>query len=181
MSELVDSLSSFAHLDGAERQWLDVRDSVQTVLTVLTHEFGERIQVETVFEDVPSISCHPGEIHQLLLGLLENAISAIEERGRIRVRVRSRDGNVEIEVEDSGRGIPSERLETLFDIGLETRDHRVQIDWGLAALLQIVREHGGEIQVQSEPGQGTRFLVTLPIAAHSEEHTEPMDSPPALD
>lgn len=163
MAELIAALRRFAHLDRGERQWLDLRDSVKTVLTMLTHELGDRIRVETEFGDVPSIACHPGEIHQLLLGLIENAIEAIDGPGHIAIRVRSDGSEVAVEIEDDGRGIAPERLATLFEVGLETRGPRVQIDWGLTAVHQIVRAHGGDLQLESAPGRGTRVHVTLPV------------------
>ena len=163
MAELVESLRRFAHLDRAENQWLDLRDSVRTVLTVLSHQLGPNIVVETSFGDIPSISCHPGAIHQLVLGLLENAAEAIDDKGRIEIRTHAEDGLVHLEISDDGRGIAPDQIESLFDIGWETRANRVQVDWGLTAIHQIVKDHDGEIKVESRPGRGTRFIVTLPV------------------
>lgn len=165
MAELVAALRRFAHLDRADRQWIDLRDSVRTVLTVLAHELNDRIRVETEFAEVPSIAGHPGEIHQLLLGLLENALEAIAGAGRITIRVRAQEPDVVIEIEDDGRGMSEEQLATLFEVGLETKGPRVQIDWGLTALHQMVRAQGGEIHVESAPGRGTRVTVNLPVVA----------------
>ncbi|MEZ4649975.1 MAG: ATP-binding protein [Candidatus Eisenbacteria bacterium] len=163
MADLVESLRRFAHLDRAENQWLDLRDSVRTVLTVLSHQLGSRITVETSFEEVPAISCHPGAIHQLVLGLLENAIEAIEGKGRIEIRTRAEGETVHLEIRDDGKGMEPERIESLFDVGWETRADRVQVDWGLTAIHQIVEDHRGTIHVESEPARGTRVLVTLPV------------------
>lgn len=101
------------------------------------------------------------QIHQVLLNLLLNSIQAIEGQGKITVEVESRADNAAITVVDTGRGIPPEHLPNIFRPFYTTKGNGTGL--GLSLARRIVEEHHGQIDVTSAPGQGTSFVVLLPV------------------
>ena len=167
--ELVGSLRSFGRPDRAEVDRADVVEGIETALTLLRHKFGDGIRVERDLEPVPLIECFPVEINQVFMNLLLNAVQAMEEKGDgtgvVTVRTRAVDHGVLVEVEDTGPGIPPEIRERIFEPGFTTKGgSRMGMGLGLIITRQIVDRHGGKLSVESEPGQGAKFSVQLPMS-----------------
>jgi two-component system, NtrC family, sensor kinase len=164
--ELVGSLRSFGRPDRAEVDRADVVEGIDTALTLLRHKIGDGITVERDFEELPEIECFPVEVNQLFMNLLLNAVQAIEGhedgRGTVTIRGRNRDGGIVLEVEDDGPGMSSEVRQRIFEPGFTTKGARVGMGLGLIIVRQILDRHGGTIDVESEPGKGSRFAVFLP-------------------
>ena len=161
---IVRGLRNFARLDEAERKRVDVHEGIESTLTLLHHKLKQRIDVLREFGDLPEIECFPSRLNQVFMNLLVNAIQAIDGEGTITVRTSASDACIRLEFRDSGRGVPPDVLPRIFDPGFTTKGVGVGSGLGLAICYQIVREdHGGEISVDSKPGEGTTFTVTLPI------------------
>ena len=94
--------------------------------------------------------------------LLTNAVEAVEEEGVVTIRTSADEAKIYVEIEDTGRGIPSERLETIFDLSFTTKDRRIGVGLGLPTAYRIIQKHQGELVVESEVGQGSKFTVILP-------------------
>ncbi len=113
-----------------------------------------------------SVLAEPGEMQQVFLNLLLNACDAMAERGgRLSVASRVADGKVEIAFADQGRGMSKEQQASCFDLFFTTKDVGKGTGLGLSVAHHIVEQHGGTIAVESEPGRGATFTVTLPLAA----------------
>src|SRR5262249_56352749 len=112
--------------------------------------------------DVPEVGGSGGSRQEVVLNLVLNAAQSITNRGRVVSRTASTAGGVEVTVEDTGCGIPADKLDTIFDPFYTTKPHGTGL--GLSVSLNIIREHGGTIDVKSEPGRGTTFTVRLPAA-----------------
>jgi signal transduction histidine kinase len=162
VSSIVESLKRFARLDQAEVQLADVRECLATCIELLPSDAKARIAVTATFSEVPRISCRPGHLNQAFMNLLENAVQAIDGEGKIEVRIAERDGQIAIAVEDTGRGIPKERLASIFDPTFASGGARTKMGFGLASSKSIVADHGGTIDIQSEVGRGTTVTVLLP-------------------
>jgi len=121
------------------------------------------VRVEKHFEEIPPIACYPNELNQLFMTLLLNASEAIEDKGTISVKTRSDDGRILVEISDDGRGIPTDQLDKIFEVGFSEKYSRVRMHVGLANCYTIVQKHRGDITVESEFGKGTVFLTSLPI------------------
>ena len=168
ISSIVSELRQFAQLDRADFQRVQVHQGVESTLRLLRHELGERIEVVTQFGELPEIECSPRQLNQLFMNLLLNAKEAIEQTsrpGRIRIRTWAEAGAVKVEVADNGCGIPTEHLDKIFDPGFTTKGLQVGTGLGLPICYQIVRAHRGRIEVQSRPGEGACFTVTLPTGS----------------
>ncbi len=163
IDSIIRSLKTFSRVDEAERKKVDLRDGLDSTLTVLQHDLGDRITVIREYEDIPEINCYPGELNQVFLNLVSNAIAAIDGAGTITIQTQHENGRVLIAIRDTGRGIKPAQLEKLFDFDFQRRSQRVKLGWGLATCRQVVHRHKGEIKVASEPGKGSVFTVILPV------------------
>ncbi|HNX95673.1 MAG TPA: ATP-binding protein, partial [Holophaga sp.] len=120
---------------------------------------------------LPAVDCHPGEMNQAILNLVINAAHAIGDivkegnaKGRITIRTRQVEDGVQIEVEDTGPGIPDAIRPHIFDPFFTTKPVGKGTGQGLAIVHSVVVEkHGGSIEVQTEPGRGTKFILRLPM------------------
>ena len=133
-------------------------------MTLVHHEFKHRIAIRKEFADLPKVFCNPHQINQVYMNLLVNAGQAIEGEGSIHIKTYEKDNFAVIEVADTGRGIPEKNLRRIFDPGFTTKGVGTGMGIGLAIFYRIVHDHGGSIDVASEPEKGTTVTFRLPIA-----------------
>jgi two-component system NtrC family sensor kinase len=169
ISDLVTNLRNFSRLDRSRVASYNVNESVRGTL-LIARPLLRNVDVEKRLGEVPSITCSPSQVNQVLLNLVTNAAQAIERPdGRIVVTTR-REGTaaVAIEVSDNGRGIAPEVLPRIFDPFFTTKDVGKGTGLGLSIAYKIVSAHGGRIDVRTQPGDGTTFTVTLPMEPPAE-------------
>jgi signal transduction histidine kinase len=164
ISEIVGNLKDFARLDRSKVDRFVLADGVESTLVIARHLL-KSIEVKKNFGKVPSITCSPSQINQVLLNLITNAAQATAGRpGRITITTRAPDPTrVAVEVEDNGKGIPPEVLPKIFDPFFTTKDVGQGTGLGLSIVYKIIASHGGKIDVSSQVGVGTKFTVTLPV------------------
>jgi signal transduction histidine kinase len=152
------------------RQPGDIAELVRQSITAIQAKASEKgLEVSSdVTLDLPPVNIDFLRIRQVLLNLLENALAHTPAGGRINIAAKLNPGFVEVSVSDSGEGIPADEINNIFE-----RFHRVDKSrsrstggsgLGLTIARYIVEEHKGKIRVQSEPGKGSRFSFTLPVA-----------------
>jgi signal transduction histidine kinase len=163
VATIVRSLKNFARLDEADYQKVDIHEGIDSSITLLENEFRGRITVEKDYQDIPRIQCYPGQLNQVFLNLLKNASQAIDDRGTISVKTFRDDSQIQIQISDSGRGIPKEKLNRIFDFGFSAGGARVKMASGLSTAYNIVQRHDGALTVESELGKGTTFSIILPF------------------
>jgi two-component system NtrC family sensor kinase len=161
---LVNSLRSFARIDQPEKDTVDIREGIESTLTLVHHELKNRITVIRDYQDIPLCSCHANQINQVLLNLLVNAAHAIDGKGTITIRLRQESNNLVIEVTDTGKGIPENIRDRIFEPGFTTKGTTMGTGLGLSIARRIVETHGGTISFDSEVGVGTTFRLQLPAA-----------------
>ncbi|MCK4773350.1 MAG: hypothetical protein KAT30_01140, partial [Candidatus Krumholzibacteria bacterium] len=162
IEKIVHSLRSFSRVDEAEFQRADVHEGIESTLTLIAPEIASGVRIEKEYGDVPECYMYPGELNQVIMNLLLNALDAVDGRGVVKIKTWSADGFMNLLVSDNGKGIPEESIKTLFDPGFTTKHSRVRMRTGLYTSYNIVRKHHGEIHVDSEQGKGTTFTVTFP-------------------
>jgi signal transduction histidine kinase len=162
ISNIVTSLKNFARLDEAEYQTGSIHEGIESTLILMGSELKGRITVIKEYDEIPEIRCSHGQLNQVFLGLLQNAVEAIEGQGTIRIKTLGGKDRIHIEISDTGRGIPPEKLKKIFEFDFTTRGSRVRMGTGLATAYNIVQRHGGRINVESEMGKGSTFTVILP-------------------
>jgi two-component system, sporulation sensor kinase E len=140
----------------------DLKDVLQQTLEFLKHEIRDRdilVEVE-VAEDVPHASLDRNQIKQAFFNIIRNAMQAMANGGLLKIAVTCNDRFVIVSFTDTGPGIPPENLGSLFEPYFTTKSEGTGL--GLMIVQRIVRDHGGEIEVRSEPNKGTTFTLFLP-------------------
>ncbi len=160
---IVRSLRTFARLDEAEVRSCSIHECLDSTLTLVHHELKNRIKVDRQYGDIPPVQCHSNQLNQVFMNLLVNAAHAIQGNGSVSIRTSTEGGVVKIRISDSGSGIPPEILSRVFDPGFTTKGVGVGTGLGLAICQRIIQDHRGRIDVETEVGRGTTFIITLPI------------------
>jgi PAS domain S-box-containing protein len=171
VSEIVKSLRTFVRLDEAEMKMANIHEGLDSALTLIGHDIGDRIEVERHYGELRPIVCHPGRLNQVFLNLLLNASQAIDGTGRIVIKTSEKKGEVRVAIRDTGRGIPATDIESIFEPRFTTKGARIGTGLGLSICYQIVQQHRGRIEVESQLGKGSVFTVVLP--RHLEEGPVP--------
>lgn len=160
---LVESLREFSSLDESEVQRVDLREGLDTVLSLIDQATIGNAEVIREYETIPPVECRPRELNQAFFTILTNAFEAMQGEGRLRVATVQVQREVRVTIEDSGPGIPEERLRTLFDISFGQKDNRMGMRMGLPTSRLILERHGGRITVESRPGVGATFILSVPV------------------
>lgn len=160
---IVRSLRNFARLDESEVKEVDLHEGLESTLTLVYHEYKNRIEIVREYGDLPKVRCYPNQINQVFMNILVNAIHAIPAGGTITIRTRRSGPNVEISISDTGIGISAEHLPRIFDPGFTTKGVGVGTGLGLSIVYKIMQAHMGRVDVDSKVGEGTTFRLTLPI------------------
>ena len=166
--DIVKNLLLFARRSGGELAPVDVNEVLERSLKLVRHHLeiaDVRLHVERLEGD-PVLHADVGQLEQALVALLVNAVEAMSgpgsEGGDLAVRLRGDGESVRIHVSDTGVGIHADILPHIFEPFFSTKHEESGVGLGLAVVYGIVRRHGGSIDVESEPGRGTTFHVTLP-------------------
>jgi two-component system NtrC family sensor kinase len=163
--KIVQDLKDFSRVDAnQEWQWANLHAGIDSTLNIVSNEVKYKADVIKEYGDIPDIECQPSHINQVIMNIVINGAHAISgERGRITIRTGCDDINVWIEIADTGTGIPKEIQSRIFDPFFTTKPIGSGTGLGLSLSYGIIQKHGGQIDVQSAPGSGTTFRITLPI------------------
>ncbi len=172
--QIVQSLRSSARSDMTELREVDIHQELENALTLVHHEVKRRIKVIRRYGDIPECSCFPNRLNSVFVNMLMNASQAIEGEGQITIETFRDGDNIKVIFTDTGQGIPPENIEKLFDPGFTTKAPDEGTGLGLSICKQIMDEHNGKIEVESEVGIGTTFTITIPIK-YEGPASEPQD------
>jgi signal transduction histidine kinase len=160
---IVRDVRDLAHGADAPAEPVDLEEVVDAALRESAAQAGPGVRLERRCGDVPPVPGSAGRLRQVVVNLLVNAIHATGAAGSVRVATERRGRHALLIVEDDGPGIASEVRERLFEPFFTTKPVGQGTGLGLYVCSEIVRSHGGEIRVDSEPGRGARFEVRLPL------------------
>jgi signal transduction histidine kinase/PAS domain-containing protein len=182
--EIVLGLRNFSRLDEAEMKQVDLHEGLNSTLLILQHRFKARhempeIQVVKHYADLPKVECYAGQMNQVFMNVLANALDAIDHRnsqmtleavqqnpGKITLTTRLEEMHqVVIQIRDNGTGIPESAKAKLFDPFFTTKPVGQGTGLGLSICYQIVvGQHGGRLDYSSTPDTGTEFVITIPLS-----------------
>jgi two-component system NtrC family sensor kinase len=179
IAELVSNLRNFSRLDRSKVASFNVNEGVKATLLIARPAL-RKVDVETQLDEIPSITCSPSQVNQVLLNLVTNSAQAMDQaRGLVTVSTRREGADfIAISVADNGRGIPPENLPRIFDPFFTTKDVGKGTGLGLTIAYKIVNAHGGRIDVRSEVGVGSTFTVVLPIKPPAQPATQANNEKP---
>lgn len=162
IQELVLNLRRFSRLDEGGFQTINVRESIETVLALLGHKLGTRIDVRRQYHGAPDLYCSPALLNQVVMNIIGNAADAIAGTGAIQIETSSDDTTYNIQISDTGPGIPPQMRERIFEPFFTTKPVGAGTGLGLAIAYSVVEAHKGTIAVDEGPLGGARFTVTIP-------------------
>jgi signal transduction histidine kinase len=175
VKNIVLSLRNFSRLDESGSKGIDLHEGIESTLLILQHRFKAsrvRITVRKNYANLPLVYCHAGQINQVFMNVLANALDAIDEHletqpdyvPELTIRTECLDSRVRVEIIDNGPGMPESVQRRLFDPFFTTKAVGKGTGLGLSISYQIVVEtHQGNLECRSQLGQGTTFSIELPI------------------
>ncbi len=165
ITKIMNQLLSFARKRPSEQRCVDLVLVIGNVLEILVEKLNSQsIDIVKDYEsDLPQVLADADHISQVLLNLMLNACQAMLEGGTLTIRLCAREDMLELSLQDTGTGIPEEQISKIFDPFYTTKAVGEGTGLGLTVVHGIIQEHNGTIHVTSVPGQGTNFIVSLPI------------------
>lgn len=161
--QIVLDLKDFSRLDQSVVKEIDLNESIDSTLNILKNKYKNRINIVKEYGDIPKFECYAGQMNQVFMNMLDNAAQAIKETGNVYIRTKVENNNMVVEIEDTGQGIPEDVLPRIFDPFFTTKPVGSGSGLGLSITYRIVKSHNGEIEVESELGKGTKFIVKIPL------------------
>jgi len=165
--DIVLNLRTFSRLDEAELKIIDIHAGIDATIRLLSQYYtSNHITLKRDYGDLPPVLCYAGQLNQVWMNLLTNAAQAIGPgRGEVRIETRLIDDMVAVRISDTGSGIQSEHLKKIFDPFFTTKPVGEGTGLGLSISYGIIERHGGTLQVQSTPTEGTTFITLIPLNA----------------
>ena len=162
IQELVLNLRRFSRLDEGDFQTVNVPESIETVLALLGHKLGTRIDVRRRYNAVPDLYCSPALLNQVVMNIVGNAADAIKATGGIDIETESNETTYTIRISDTGSGNSRGMRERIFEPFFTTKPVGSGTGLGLAIAYSVVQAHKGSITVDSGPLGGASFILTIP-------------------
>ncbi len=162
-TEIVKGLRTFSRLDEDVLKVADLHEGLDSTLILLHNRYKDKIELVKEYGKIPEIDCYPGQLNQVFMNVLSNAIEAIEDKGKIIVSTSISNGSIRISIKDTGTGIPEDIRSRIFEPFFSTKEIGQGTGLGLSICHSIIERHRGSIEVRSEMGTGSEFVIILPI------------------
>jgi PAS domain S-box-containing protein len=176
IAEIVRSMKEFSHVDQREMSQVDLNRAVNSTLVIARSEYKYVADLDTEFGELPLITCHGGQINQVILNLVVNASHAIGDavkgtnnKGRITVRTYVDDTHAVISITDTGGGIPEAIQKRIFEPFFTTKEVGRGTGQGLSIARTVMKAHEGSLHFETVAGKGTTFYIRLPLSAKQSE------------
>ncbi len=166
ISDLISSIKTYSHMDkGTDKETVELHKLLKSTVTMLNHKSKQKqVDIELIIpKDLPEFCGYVSELNQVWTNLLDNAIDAVEEGGKVAVEAHSKNGKLFLLFKDNGSGIPEDIQNQIFDPFFTTKDVGKGTGLGLDVVHKIIEKHGGNIDVKSKPGD-TTFELTFPLS-----------------
>lgn len=162
--DVVKNLRLFSRLDEAEFKKVDLHESIDSTLRLLSRYYGaDNIRLVKDYGELPLVNCYAGQLNQVWTNLLVNAAQAIKGEGEVKISTRVESGAALVKISDTGCGVEPDKLPKIFDPFFTTKPVGEGTGLGLSISYGIIKKHGGTILAESTLGAGTTFCVSIPI------------------
>jgi signal transduction histidine kinase/ligand-binding sensor domain-containing protein len=162
-TEIVKNLREFSYKDDDEKRFTDIHRGIESTLNILKSRFSKQIRLTKNYDkSIGEIKCHLGQLNQVFLNLLTNALDAIEEKGEIEISTKNQKDSLLISIKDDGMGVPKEIIDKIFDPFFTTKKIGLGTGLGLSISHSIIKNHEGTITVSIGADQRTCFDIVLP-------------------
>jgi signal transduction histidine kinase len=162
-SEIVRGLRNFSRIDQNVFKKTNLNECLESTLTLLHSSYKNKIEIVKKYGDLPDVDCFPGQINQVLMNILSNAIQAIPEAGKIFISTRIVGDMVKISIKDTGSGMTEDVRKKIYDPFFTTKEVGKGTGLGLYISYGIIEKHNGKMEVFTKVGEGTEFVITMPI------------------
>jgi len=164
-SKVVYALKKFTHKDqGMDKELSNLRENIDMVLTLHHNRIKQGIEViQNYDDDIPLINCYPDELVQVWTNLISNAIQAMDNIGQLTITIINMGERIQVSISDTGCGIPDKIREKIFEPFFTTKKAGEGTGIGLELVLKIIEKHQGNLDFKSKVGEGTTFIITLPV------------------
>ena len=166
---IVKDLRTFSRMDENEFKGVNVHEGIDSTLLLLHHKMNGRITVHKKYGDLPPLECLPGKLNQVFMNIISNSILAIKDKGDIFIETSVVEDKARIAIRDTGVGMSKETMDHIFEPFFSTRAVGKGTGLGLSISFSIVQEHHGTIEVTSEPGKGSEFVIIIPLIRQNGE------------
>lgn len=161
---IILDLKNFSRLEEAVINNIDLPKEIDTTLNILHNKFKNKITVHKEYdESIPTIEGYGGQLNQVFMNILDNAAFAIKETGEVQIRIKQHGNYVTIEFEDNGCGMSESARAKVFDPFFTTKPVGQGTGLGMAISYKVIKNHQGDITIESIEGKGTKFTITLPL------------------
>jgi len=161
-SEIIKGLRSFSRLDDEMCQFYDIHEGIDSTLVLLQNKIKDKITVRKDYGEFDGLECFPSKLNQVIMNIITNSIQAMDGGGELFIQTVSSAIGIKIIIKDNGKGMTPEVKEHIFDPFFTTKDVGQGTGLGLSISYGIIEKHNGNIDVISEPGKGTEFIISLP-------------------
>ena len=166
VKKIVQGLKNFSRIDQAERLAADINECLDTTLNIIWNELKYKCEVKKEYGELPKTVCNPQQLNQMFMNLLVNAAQAIETKGEIKIKTWADQDWIYTRISDTGSGIPQDKIKRIFEPFYTSKEVGKGTGLGLSIVYDIVvKNHQGDIQVESVEGKGTSFTVKIPVIA----------------
>lgn len=172
IKKIVNDLKEFSHPGERTKITADINENIEMTLNIVWNEIKYKARVTKDFGELPPVYCYPQRINQVIMNILVNAAHAIEENGLIHIQTRCESDWVRITITDNGCGMSEDSLSKIFDPFFTTKPVGKGTGLGLHLAYNIIMDHGGAIDVQSQVGKGTSFYIDLPVNSKDDSREE---------
>jgi len=168
-AEIVKSLRIFSRVDEDSLKFADINEGLDSTLVILNSVIREGIHVDRQYAKLPMVECYPGKLNQVFLNIITNAIYAINKKfngnsgGILEICTVADGENVSISIQDNGTGMPEDIKEKIFEPFFTTKEVGEGTGLGMSIVYNTIKKHKGEITIESQVGEGTKFTIVIPI------------------
>jgi signal transduction histidine kinase len=164
IKSIVEDLRAFAHPSVETQETVDLNQCLDSTLSILSSRINEGVSIKKAYTDLPAVTCYWRELNQAFFNIILNALQAMGNRGQLTLSSRvCGDGGIEVSISDTGPGIQAGALARIFEPFYTTRQVGEGIGLGLYLAHNIVKQHNGTIDVESQEGKGSTFRITIPV------------------